>query len=988
MQLTRRSCVSSPAMTEPTSVPHHGFQSQCEASSPSTHDTIQRGIVIQLTTAKNENEWVQLEEQMSLPHKDTACSLEGKNPEELHDVTSLTSISQCLPPRSQASLSETYSPCGSKPTVNLVKSLSTEIESRDASSTLKARPLLSLVKSISTEISRHEPEVTQSKSDSRLNLHLWKQLTQPKARNGDSRTAPPSPSISPSESRGPFFKVPEVEARLEDTRRKLSEAMQEPLSRLSKIIGDETSGTFRPRANSAGSAKTGAHGVELACDRLPTYEVPAIPKKKCQGKQSSSSDSSSHYEICTYGDVLQVVEIEPVLENARIMSEISSKVPLNTHKSVPTRLLFYIALLTYGYLVLPVPPYASGLFFGLVTGFLLGLSVIFLMVPRSSANRNLPSTPECSLHESPLQDPDVLKGWLNEMYTYDPEFYHPSLMHSVYARLEGSTLRLSYPKYNIPRSVTYDDLPPDVPLVSHRMVQLAESKVFLVPPGLAHKRTWNKKYPICILLAKPAESGPCSPPDEDSDELPIPQEPSRKAPIPTANPPDNVLYLFGRTARDKEEWFQQLIFASQMLADDKGSPVRCGSKCAIPLNRCSSPSASLICSGGSSRGSTEDIPSLCRARDLAGGVRKKILLDYHTYMAHFIQGELSSPLLSPCHSAAGSPTAKRKFLSAVPAGTGEAQHSWINALLGRIFWDFLREKYWADQVAHKIQKKLSKIRLPYFMNELTLTDLDLGTAVPHILSASRPSMNSRGLWVDLEVTYTGSLQMTLETKMNLCKLGKESTWDSSQELELGQERSKGRTILLADSDEESSSAGSSEDEEVLPTELHGNQGEKIAPTGTDGHGSGTRTGRRILRFVDKIAKSKYFQRATENEFIKKKFEEVSNMPLLLVVEVQELSGMLTINIPPPPTDRIWYSFRIPPRLELKVRPKLGEREVTFTHVTEWIENKLQQELQKVFVMPNMDDLHLPIMCSSLEYLDQLPEDFQGTAEDDRESTAK
>jgi len=40
-----------------------------------------------------------------------------------------------------------------------------------------------------------------------------------------------------------------------------------------------------------------------------------------------------------------------------------------------------------------------------------------------------------------------------------------------------------------------------------------------------------------------------------------------------------------------------------------------------------------------------------------------------------------------------------------------------------------------------------------------------------------------------------------------------------------------------------------------------------------------------------------------------------------------------------------YSFRVPPRLELKVRPKLGEREVTFLHVTEWIERKLQHEFQ-------------------------------------------
>jgi len=40
-----------------------------------------------------------------------------------------------------------------------------------------------------------------------------------------------------------------------------------------------------------------------------------------------------------------------------------------------------------------------------------------------------------------------------------------------------------------------------------------------------------------------------------------------------------------------------------------------------------------------------------------------------------------------------------------------------------------------------------------------------------------------------------------------------------------------------------------------------------------------------------------------------------------------------------------YGFRKPPRLELKARPKLGEREVTFAHVTDWIEKKLDQEFQ-------------------------------------------
>lgn len=60
-----------------------------------------------------------------------------------------------------------------------------------------------------------------------------------------------------------------------------------------------------------------------------------------------------------------------------------------------------------------------------------------------------------------------------------------------------------------------------------------------------------------------------------------------------------------------------------------------------------------------------------------------------------------------------------------------------------------------------------------------------------------------------------------------------------------------------------------------------------------------------MRFVDKITKNKYFQKATETEFIKKKIEEVSNTPLLLTVELQECKGTLAVNIPPPPTDRIW-----------------------------------------------------------------------------------
>ncbi|NWI62695.1 TEX2 protein, partial [Todus mexicanus] len=567
------------------------------------------------------------------------------------------------------------------------------------------------------------------------------------------------------------------------------------------------------------------------------------------------------------------------------------------------------------------------------------------------------------------------QGWMNQLHVYDPELFHPSLTHSVLATLDGATLKLSYPKSNIPRRATFEEDILDATFVSHRRYDLTDAKVFLCPPSLARKRTWNKKYPICVLLADRAELECVS--GEEHDAEPPREEGTKKAPAPgqeaVGECRETSLYLFGRTGREKEEWYQHLVRATRRTPGSSHDEARAGED-----QLCSVPGLAWVgdahSSGSSSGGSTEDIPSTIPPTELEGSVQQEIFLDYSTYMARFVPAQAGdSPDQSPSHGALGSPTPTKGLVAPVlpqqgedAAGRGEACMAWMNALVGRIFWDFLREQYWAEQVSNKIQKKLSKIKLPYFMNELTLTELDMGTSIPSVLSASNPTINDRGLWVDMEVTYSGSLQMTLETKMNLCKLGKESAAEESGPAEAGGEGARPRLIVLADSDAESSSAGSSDEEDLAAAEPAGALGERVPPPSAEGHVGGNSTSRKILRFVDKIAKSKYFQKATENEFIKKKIEEVSNTPLLLTVEVQELAGTLAVNIPPPPTDRVWYSFRVPPQLEMKVRPKLGEREVTFLHVTEWIEKKLQHEFQKILVMPNMDDLIIPLMHSGLD----------------------
>ncbi|KAK2820816.1 hypothetical protein Q5P01_023775 [Channa striata] len=1000
-----------------------GSRSPAGPASLGTKRHVPRGIVIQLTGT--EGEWDSVDDSeliFSLDHDEDYPSTSLTKERQLfaQDDKGLQSQSFHIPlsPSSSDPLGNCSTPGPSflspgpstpthRPLANLAKSLSTELEPKEGS-TLRPRPFLSLVKSISTEISRSEPEVSQSKSDSRLNLHLWKQLTHPKTRsNGDSRTAPPSPSsLSPSGEglKGGFFK-----AELEDTKRKLSEAMHEPLSSMfSKIMRDEGAGSPKHQGKTPQSAHQGSSRVlgregstdtalpespvrtarKADADVLPVFEWPSvklpgrIQHSHCPVHHIPELHRDGELEICTDGDMMQVLSIETHKQARRppAGSQVAAAPMVQTQPphSLPRKSLFCVAVLSYGYFILPLSPYFSGLALGLALGFLLGLLLIRVgsSRPHCAAPSHRPA--HTLLGEAILTGSSVstesgsLKGWMNEIRDYDPETHHPALTHSVFATLEGSCLRLDSPRSNISRRATYDERVHGATFVKSRTFQLAKSKVMLLPSVLARKRIWNPKYPICIQLAGEAnfqEDGgggeepgaePTTPPQSSS---------KRSHDFPTA------LYLFGRTGREKEEWFRHFLFATMDTERDKEKPGKCAPRSGdLTQSACSlgnvpgSRGSGRVGSSDDDGTSTPPLPCVHTAHGshTSSNTRGLLLLDYNSYMTRFLTAEEMSPLPSPgASSTETSPTIKGHCTCDLAEHRGSSQTAWVNAIIGRIFWDFLREKDWADAVSHKIQKKLSKIRLPYFMNELTLTELDMGCSMPHITATSSPEVNHRGLWVELQLSYTGALQMTLQTKFNLSKLGKEGGQEADCATDHGSPRCRHVLSVLADSDEESSSAGSSDEEELLLSEPQGPVGEKGSTPAAEGTGGG-RTGRRILRFVDKIAKSKYFQRAAENEFIKKKFEEMSNTPLLLTVEVQELSGTLVVNIPPPPTDRIWYSFCVPPKLDLHVRPKLGEREVTFCHVTEWIEKKLQDEFQKVFVLPNMDDIYLPLMNSGVD----------------------
>lgn len=64
---------------------------------------------------------------------------------------------------------------------------------------------------------------------------------------------------------------------------------------------------------------------------------------------------------------------------------------------------------------------------------------------------------------------------------------------------------------------------------------------------------------------------------------------------------------------------------------------------------------------------------------------------------------------------------------------------------------------------------------------------------------------------------------------------------------------------------------------------------------------------KILRIMDRITASNFFQSATEISYVQKAMKNMSKN-IRLCVELKGVEGRAVFNIPPPPTDRLWISY--------------------------------------------------------------------------------
>lgn len=80
------------------------------------------------------------------------------------------------------------------------------------------------------------------------------------------------------------------------------------------------------------------------------------------------------------------------------------------------------------------------------------------------------------------------------------------------------------------------------------------------------------------------------------------------------------------------------------------------------------------------------------------------------------------------------------------------------------------------------------------------------------------------------------------------------------------------------------------------------------------------------------------------------------IPVKLSLVLKSLRGRIVLRIKPPPSTRIWYSFDEMPTVDLQIDPVVGDTQLSYSFVQNYIKAKVMETLRETMVLPNMDDI--------------------------------
>jgi len=544
---------------------------------------------------------------------------------------------------------------------------------------------------------------------------------------------------------------------------------------------------------------------------------------------------------------------------------------------------------------------------GFTTGLLLTALAAYWLVtylhpPVSHSCTPVTASSPIPVHEPPAQ----VQAWMNllphQFHPYDVDTYEVRNTVSVRVTIEHHMLKVEYPEWNIPKRLNTDEvIDPNLKFLFHSdHIDLSTARISLLPEGIAGKRMFSKKYPIEIRQGGLSErmatlprrklrsSEPAATPDSDVEDSfhDVPELESDdvfKMDIERADP--RVFYLFARADREKEDLYKSLMDAHHFLTDTVLDVAR--REGAI----------------------TEGIDRDAKGRETVRE-RKTRFSDFMARVMDSQKSDLKAPIDSNCLN-------------------------FLNVFLNRIFYDIHKSEEVKSLLKNRIYNKLLKIKITQWFKTIELTEINMGSCLPRVSKISNVHQTERGLWVELGIEYNGVASATIETcGLNLGEedaVGQGSVQlkalleEEDTALPLQSEEKEGRKIssrieAATNSEEEDSAEEDSEDSQELPVDPQA----AVLATSANQEGAAGALAASRARWWEVVGNSEIVKSGIKRVSNSDWWKQKTSKKMTLHLEIVSLAGVIVLNIPPPPSDRLWYSFKERPELGLRIVPFYGD----------------------------------------------------------------
>ena len=239
--------------------------------------------------------------------------------------------------------------------------------------------------------------------------------------------------------------------------------------------------------------------------------------------------------------------------------------------------------------------------------------------------------------------------------------------------------------------------------------------------------------------------------------------------------------------------------------------------------------------------------------------------------------------------------------------------------------------------------QLNRLQTPDYVHELTVVSVDLGCTVPTLCNLVALPLPGELVWPQLlfDVRYEGEFSILLETKVDIRDA---AAWGK---LDKALTRMEGRQPTAAAAGggaEEAEAAGEdgeggllpggspaeSEDEQQTTPQPSpgwrgapaGDQQQQQNPGEPSSPPSGGRAGPRHRPFMEGLRQTaaKRLRQLAETTAT-----HIKRTPLRLRLTFSLLEGTMAVFVPPPPGNRMFYTFVLPPRVSVVAKPEVGGR---------------------------------------------------------------